>query len=171
MVEANRPDDHSDGQLVHPSVRHEPSDASYRWVLGILIAAAVLGVIIHVVVLRFFFNYRAYEDAVKRSDYPLAPAPSTGLPPEPRLEQLNRLADVDPSNVYLRQEAREEILNSYGPTREEGYIHIPIDRAMTLLEDRLPVRKEQPADDQASRANGLVNAGESNSGRMLRGKP
>src|SRR5262245_17607955 len=120
MVEASAPRDHPDGQLEHPSVRHEPSDASFRWVLGLLVTAAVVGIIIHVVVLKFFFNYRAHEDAIKRSDYPLAPAPSTRLPPEPRLEQLNRLANVEQSNVYLLQEAREEVLHSYGPTPEEG---------------------------------------------------
>jgi hypothetical protein len=55
--------------------------------------------------------------------YPLAPGPSTALPAEPRLEQIDRLEGVERPNVYKREEAKEGVLNRYGPTAEQGYIH------------------------------------------------
>jgi hypothetical protein len=51
---------------------------------------------------------------------------------------------------------------------DKGVVRIPIGRAMALL--KLSVRQEPPAGQQR-RDNGLVDAGESNSGRMFREKP
>ena len=83
--------DHPDGALKNPSVRHERSDASFKAILLILVVAAVLGVLLHLMILHFFLHERAEQDAAKKSPFPLAPAPSTALPREPRLEQLDRL--------------------------------------------------------------------------------
>lgn len=160
---------HPDGRIEHPSVRTEKTDASFSWIAGILAGAAVLAVIIHAVILGFFYEYRGYEDKIKKSPYPLAATPSEDLPPEPRLEPLDRLNKIESSNVYERQLSRETILNRYGPTREEGFVHIPIKRAMTLLDGKLPARKGPAVDER--RGDGLVDGGESNSGRLFRGKP
>jgi hypothetical protein len=80
------------------------------------------------------------------------------------------VAGVERLNVYERQAAREDLLNRYGTTREEGFVHIPVGRAMTLLENKLPARKEPPA-GQRRRGDGLVDGGEPNSGRLFRGEP
>lgn len=159
-----------DGRSRNPEVRHERSDVSFRWIMGVLIGAAGLGVIIHFAVGWFFDDYRDYQARIKRSPFPLAPAPSDALPPAPRLEQLDRLAGVERSNVFEREASRERILNSFGPAAEEGFVHIPIDRAMALLANKLPARKA-PAAGQGKREDGLVDSGASNSGRMFRGKP
>jgi len=156
------------GGLLHAEVRHEHSDASFRWILGIIIGAMVFAAIVHAVVLRFFYSYQDYQDVIKRSNYPLASTHAESLPPEPRLEQVNRMAGIEKGNVYLREEGKEARLHSYGST-EEDYVHIPIDRAMDFLAGKLPARTNQPTTDQARRQNGLVDAGESNSGRMFRG--
>ena len=58
-------------------------------------------------------------------------------------------------------------LNRFGTTEAKGYVHIPIDDAMELVVARLSVRK--PSDDDDYRSRGLVNGGESNSGRKFRG--
>jgi hypothetical protein len=177
MVDANRQADHAQdrdgpppGGLQHTAVRFEPSDAKFRWIFGIILGAIVVAVVIHVAVWGFFESRRDREATVKRSDFPLAPASSEALPPQPRLEQLNRIERIEKGNVYLREEQKEWTLDSYGPAGE-GYVHIPIDRAMDLLADKLPVRTARPPADQARRQNGLVDAGASNSGRMFAGPP
>ena len=117
----------------------------------------------------FYHRYRDYETSIKESPFPLQQGPSDGLPAEPRLEQVNRMAEIEKGNVYLMEETKERILHSYGSTPEANFVHIPIKRAMDLLANKLPARAE-PAGD-AKKENGLVDSGESNSGRMFRGEP
>jgi hypothetical protein len=131
---------HPDGRIDHPSVRHEHSDASFGWVLGLIIGAVILGVIIHYSVGAFLDHSVTTTAAMRGSRFPLAGGPSKALPPEPRLEQLNRLSGSAGSNAHAREETRLAVLNSLGPTREMGFAHIPIDRAMRLLADTLPAR-------------------------------
>lgn len=154
--------------LLNPAVRYERSDASFRWILGILIGALVVAFVIFFAVLRLFDHFRAREAIVKRSQFPATPSASESLPPEPRLEQINRMAGVEKGNVALRHEQKEAILHSYGPA-EEGYVHIPIDRAIDRLAERLASRAKRPTPEQSRRQNGLVGGGEPNSGRMFRG--
>jgi hypothetical protein len=177
MVEENRqhgPPDHPEegnyqppGGLEHASVNYEHSDVNFRWILGLLIGAMIFAAVVHYVILRFYYDYAGYEASIKQSQYPLA-TDNGRLPREPRLEQLNRLADVEKGNVYLRQEAKEEVLHSYGPVAgQEEYVHVPIEQAMDYLaqKDRLPAR---PGKESDRKGNGLVDGGAPNSGRLLR---
>jgi hypothetical protein len=150
----------------HPTVNYERSDASLGGVVLVLTWALFVAVITFVLMMQFFNKYSAYENAIRKSPFPLAPTPSRAQPPEPRLEQLDRLTGDESSNVYLRLQGREKILNSYGLTEEKGYIHVPIERAMRTLVGKLPARQEQPKDGE--RENRLLDAGESNSGRLFR---
>jgi hypothetical protein len=164
---------HPDGQPEHPEIRTEPTDVSFGWILAVLVAAGAIGLLIHLVVWRFFAQYRDYQAEIKTSDYPLAPGPSTALPREPRLEQIDRAEGIQRPNVYLREATRERELSRYGRLEgETDFVHIPIDRAMTLLagEGKLRARAE-PGAGERSRQDGLVDGGEPNSGRLLRGKP
>ena len=136
---------HADGRIEHPSVRSEPTDASLRWVLGLIVAAALFGVFLNLMVSWFYHNYRDTLAAERKSRFALAPTPSLAFPPEPRLEQLDRMANLKTSNVYLRQKAKWDFLDSYGPTEEKGFIHIPIDQAMKLLANKLPARDDAVA--------------------------
>jgi hypothetical protein len=196
-----------DGRLTHPSVRSERSDASFGGVLAVIVAATVLGFITGYLVLLFFHQQNDKLEAARRSTFPLAPVPASGLPPEPRLEQVDRMEGIRRSDVHARQEPRFEQLDSYGPTKEKGYVHIPIDRAIQFLAGKLPSRPE-PAGAACMaaatvvgllgtpsghggllatashfpdrgrvagaalerRQNGLVTAGESNSGRLFNGR-
>jgi hypothetical protein len=171
QVEPRPPEElaHPNGRVEHPEVRHETSDINFRWIAGILVGAVILGVIVQFSVWLFFRDYRRYQSDIKKSPYPLAATPSEALPAEPRLEQLERLSGVEKANVFKTEAARLSFLNSYGATPDRGYVHIPIDRAMKLVEKQLASRPEKRAGDK--RANGLVDAGEPNSGRMFRGKP
>jgi hypothetical protein len=166
-----------DGRLEHPSVHREETDASFRAILYLLIGAAGVALVIYLVITAFFFGWRDHETAVKKSSFPLAPAPSTdprALSPlpagEPRLEQVDRMAGVEKPNINERYTAKEEVLRSFGSTEEKGFVHIPIERAMKMLENKLPARAEPPA-DKAWRADGLIDSGESNSGREFRRRP
>src|SRR5581483_12182278 len=143
MVEENRqhrPPDHPEegnqpppGGLEHASVSYEHSDVNFRWILGLLIGAMILAAVVFYAILRFYHDYADYEASVKQSQYPLA-TDNGRLPREPRLEQLNRLADIEKGNVYLRQEAKEEALYSYGSIAGEGeYVHVAIEQAMDWL--------------------------------------
>ena len=164
-----REDAHKGGaELEHPSISYERRDVWFRWVLVVAIAGICVGTAIFALVYAFF---RADTDrlAIRReSEFPLAEHPSNELPAKPRLEQVDRLAGVGSENVYLQQSAMEDQLGLYGETKEKGFVHIPIRRAMQSLAGHLPVRKEPPG---ASQDNGLVDSGASNSGRMFRGAP
>jgi hypothetical protein len=160
---------HPDGRIEHPSVRSEKTDVSFRWIVSLLVGAMVLAAVIHYAVLLFFYGYNDYQSELRKSPYPLAPAPSGKLPPEPRLEQLDRMEGIERANVYVREATKEAVLTSYGPTPEKGFVHVPIDRAIKHLVGKLPARKEQA--ESGRRDSGLVDAGEPNSGRIFRGRP
>ncbi len=161
---------HPDGRIEHPSVRHEPSDASFGWIVAILVGALVLGALVHAAVFGFFSAYRDHLAEANRSLYPLAPGPSVDLPREPRLEQIDRLSRAETAKVRARETEKMRRLNSYGPTTADGFIHIPIDRAMQYVVEKSMLKaRPQPAGDQQRRSGGLIDAGESNSGRLFKG--
>jgi hypothetical protein len=155
-----------DGRIEHPRVRHEGSDINVQAILWVLLAALCLGALTLSTILRFHNRYAAYQDAIKRSSFPLSASPDDSLPKEPRLEQVDRMVGSNRPYVYQREQAKEELLHSYGRAAQEGFVHIPIERAMDIL-----ARKGLPTRDSASssvKQNGLVDSGESNSGRMFR---
>jgi cbb3-type cytochrome oxidase subunit 3 len=159
-----------DGHPEHPDVRHERTDASFGGIFSVIVIAALIGVVIHVVVWLYLARIREHEALAKKSPFPLNPGPSTALPREPRLEQVDRLANEEQrTEQYLRERNQLRVLDSYGPTDDEGYLHVPIEQAMRYLatEKKLPSRPE-PSAGQRRRAGGLVDAGESNSGRLFR---
>lgn len=161
---------HPDGRPEHPEIRTEESDISFTAVATVLGALVVLAVLIHVVLWGFFKKREEQQSDVKRSPFPLAARPASSLPPEPRLEPLDRTSGVEQSNVYLRLEEKEAATKRYGPTAEEGYVHIPVGKAMDLLAGKLPARAAPPA-EAGRKAAGLTDSGESNSGRMYREGP
>jgi hypothetical protein len=168
---------HPNGDIEHPNVRREATDAKFWPILYLLIAAAAIGLVIHLLVWAFLAGWRDHEAAVKRSPYPLATRPSDDprvlppLPPgEPRLEQIDRTAGVERPNINERFTNKEEVLNSSDLTEVDGFVRIPIGVAMKRLENKLPARAEPPA-DKAWRADGLIDSGESNSGREFRRRP
>jgi hypothetical protein len=160
---------HSDGRIENPSIRYEERDVSFRGVLIVAIIGTCIGVALFGLVYLFF---RADTDRLasrRESEFPLAEHPSEEPPREPRLEQIDHLAGVARENAYLRESAKEDQLDSYGETKEKGFVHVPIRRALESLVGHLPVRKESPPGP--GKDNGLVDSGESNSGRMFRGAP
>ena len=157
---------YSDGRIEHPSVRYEKRDVKFHWIMAFLLGALCYAVIHFYVVWEFFGSQKAALAELRRSTYPLARSSSPPLPPAPRLEQIDRLERNSTVDAYGRRAAKEEILNSYGATGEKGFARIPIQEAMRLLAGQLPIRKEPSREWPAD--HGLRDAGEPNSGRMLR---
>ncbi len=159
----------TDHPTEHPDVRYERSDAAFRPILYILLGALAFGVVVQLGMSVWFHYLRDYQAEIKKSPFPLAPGPSNALPRDPRLEQVDRLAGIETPNVFERETANLRTLNSYGPTEDKGFVHIPIERAMQLILERqmLPSRPA-PSAEQNRRSGGLVDSGEPNSGRMFR---
>jgi hypothetical protein len=155
---------HDDGRIEHPAIRSEPSDANFWKIASVLFGAVVLAVVIFWSVWGFFTRYARHEADIKRSRFPLASTPSSTLPREPRLEQVNRLAGVERPDAHQR---RERALNSYGKTEKKGFVHIPVDQAIKDLAGKLPVRKQEEGKGERH-DRGLVDNGGPNSGRMFR---
>lgn len=149
----------------NPSIRFDHRDVPFRPVLIIAIVGVGVGAAIFALVYAFF---RADTDRLasrRESEFPLAEHPSNALPAKPILEQVERLEGKPGEDVYQRLVSQEAQLETYGETNEKGFVHVPIRQAMESLAGHLPVRKERPA---ASKNNGLVDSGASNSGRMFR---
>ena len=70
--------------------------------------------------------------------------------------------------VAKRLGDEQEELNRYGASEEKGFVHIPIQEAIKATAGKLPIRKQQPS--EAVKDNGLIDAGQSNSGRMFKGE-
>jgi hypothetical protein len=149
------------------TVRYERKDIRFGCLLAVMLVAAGVVAVLGYTVWRFFWWEARSQDARNRSAYPLR-APSIQLPPEPRLEQLDRMARTEGADVYDNLAADEKQLNSYGATDEKGFVHIPIQKAMQTIAGQLRVRKQSPG--SAATDNGLLDSGESNSGRIFRGE-
>jgi len=172
---------HPDGRIEHPQVKYEKSDVSFGAIATIILGALVFAAFVQYVILLYFHDVRKHEAQSKESPYPLGPSAeqlSDTLPRKPVLEQVDRLAGVESNDNYKRQVKRELRLNSYGPTEEEGFVHIPIDRAIDLIEQEGQRLKSRPPlanaeekkryEEQRRRSGGLVDYGASNSGRVFR---
>jgi len=162
-----------DGRVEHPQSHFEPKDIDLRPIIVSLVAA--LGIIagIYYGVWRFYWFQAQAREEVKRSRYPMASGPSTNLPPQPRLEQLDRMPakerDLFRGGAATADLAADEkALHRYGPTSETGFVQIPIEQAIKAIAGTLPVANET---SPGVHANGLLDAGQSNSGRMFRGWP
>jgi hypothetical protein len=159
--EAERP-------LEHADIRYERTDTTLWPVVMVAVAAAVIGAGLFAGI-YMFFHQETNRLAIRRtSEFPLAQHPSSELPVNPRLEEIDRLAGIETPNVYLLDLRKEQVLNSLGPTAEKGFVHVPISRAMQVLAEpgHLPFRADQPP--ASTKDHGLVDAGASNSGRMFR---
>jgi hypothetical protein len=152
---------------VRPDVRYEERDVRFRWVLIVAVVSCVIGGAIFVLVRGFYQVALASRPEGQMPGFASRETPTSQLPPEPRLELLDRLKKTPASNVSRWERGEEKSLETYGPSDEKGYVRIPLQRAMQILAGHLPARKE--SDQPKFKDRGLVDAGESNSGRMFRG--
>ena len=167
MADEKKHDDHE--QPEHADIRYETVDIRFRPVLIAILATCVVFALVGYSVWRFFW-YQV--NRVEPSLYAIPASPTSPLPPAPLLEQLDRKSAGDAANVGTMLSEQERILHRYGPTDEEGFVHVPIRVAIERLAaeaeaGELPQRSEQPP--TAALGQGLLDSGEPNSGRVFRG--
>jgi hypothetical protein len=134
--------------------RHEISDASVFWILTSAVSMAIGAVLVHVFLWFFFRGLELVEPRKERRPAPPADARPMG-PPEPRL-QTDFIADY--KAMLAEQDAR---LSQYSWTdKPNGIIHIPISRAMELVEEHgLPEWKLKNPQELTRDAFGNLRAG------------
>jgi hypothetical protein len=109
----------------------------------VVIFGAVLAGVTALILLGLGWLFQAFSTRLAQQDMPPSPLAQTRphIPPQPRLQ-------VAPVQELQQMRAAEEaLLHSYGwSDQAAGIVHIPIDRAMTLLVERgLPAWPEPPA--------------------------
>lgn len=147
-----------DEDLFNPETRHEQSDIPIRpfwWAVIIFIVFSVLTWI----VITFFFRGLA---TLERSQ---AAAPQSGiarpasadvpqnqplLQPFPRKDgagtEVAPTADTPVADLIKMRENEKQVLTSYGwVDRQQGKVHIPIDKAKELMAARLAVQGQTGA--------------------------
>jgi hypothetical protein len=154
-------------QTSNPGVHYERKDIRFGCLLAALIAGMCVLATVGYVTWKVLWFQASEEYAAKRSSYPLSPGLSKTLPPEPRLEQIDRMARTSDTDVGERLAAKERVLNSFGPADEKGFVHVPIEKAINSVAGSLPVRKQNRPRKEGR---GLLDSGEPNSGRMFRGE-
>jgi hypothetical protein len=154
-----------DKQETNAGVSYERKDVTMRLVVALLVSAGCFVTLVSIAIWWFYWAEESSQKAAKGSTAALAPL----FPAEPRLEEIDKLAGVDSSDVAKRLVAQEKQLNSYGPTDEKGFVHVPIQQAIEAVADKLPVRKQPPG--KAMGRSGPTDAGASSPGRPIRGEP
>ena len=157
---------HPDGRIEHPSVRRETIDVRQSRIVLVFVASLCFGGILLGAIWAFFLHSERQQTSLKASNYPLAPPPTRRLPPEPRLDPLNRTIGDTEGVVRNMEDANLRSLEVLGPSGAKGFVRIPIEDAMKLIVSRLPVRKQTPP-GTVGKDNGLRYGGEPNSGRVF----
>lgn len=149
------------------SVHFDRSEPSLLGVIGVLLAIAITFGLTGLVAWWFVESYMTPAEAdVAHSSYT---TPSGPLPKEPRLEPLDRYKSDMEGDVFARERTMENTLHSYGTTSDHGFVHIPIDKAIKIVITKLP---SQPrSSPNVFKSYGLVEGGESNSGRAYQEAP
>jgi hypothetical protein len=135
-------------ELQHPEVEYEHSDLSALGILGFLAGLAIVGLVMHVILLGMFNYLDNYSKRHELATNPLAPVTTLDLrnpgPPVANEFPLPRLETKELGELNDQRLQEENILNSYGwVDQKAGVARIPIQRAMQLLAQRgLPVAPE-----------------------------
>jgi hypothetical protein len=152
------------------SVRHEPTDLSFRGVMTFYAGLAISLVLVAVGVwcMVRFLSYR--EDELKRSESPWTMEEKSSRREEvageqSRLPLLPRLEGLETGPTIQEQFRQEEKhLGEYGwMDRKAEIVHIPIEDAMKKLVGNLPARDGKDVDEF------LAAPSASSSGRVPRG--
>ncbi len=152
---------HADGRIEHPGVRREATDISYPLVA---VSIVVLGFVLAGVGLaaRWLFHM---ENRRANGSISTADELAVKSPIQPRLEPFEpQFPTADSFAVEFQ--AMEARLQSYGPTDDADFVHVPIEKAIEHVARQM---QNQPMVVRDAKSRGLINAGDANSGRVLRG--
>ncbi len=121
-------------QVVHEDVRFEKSDASYRAVLAFALALMVIVALVHVGISWAFGSMVESAHARSAPFSPLAAKERFVLPRDLTRIPAPRLEESEGEALQALHAEEDKRLNGYGwVNRQEGVVHIPIERALDLL--------------------------------------
>lgn len=148
-----------DDSTQHAQSRREATDIRFGPIVGVVIALGIcLGLAAFAAQRLLQWREQVRGPAAAR------PKPAR-LPAEPRLEPLESDSEIEKS-FSQREAARRQRLTSLGSTEDDGFVHVPIDRAMQRLASDL--KDKSPPAGAGDKSRGLLHAGEANSGRVLK---
>jgi len=115
--------------------RHEPTDINTR-PLKIMAAVSVIAAV--VIPLGLLWLFRHYEHTATHPDLNMVKfrpeAPGT---PEPRIQGVPTFhGNIPRADMEELRRQSQQRLNSYGKSEDQGFVRIPIDRAMQILVDK-----------------------------------
>jgi hypothetical protein len=145
---------------VHDELRYEEPDIGVGGIIAVLAGIAVL--FVAVAAGCWWLLARNESEADRAAEAPQYSRPAERMPAAPRLEPLER-GEVA-ADTFVRQLDMERVLQSFGDTAEQGFVHIPIEQAMKLAVETMPAR--QDSERLPEMGFGLVGGGEANSGRL-----
>ena len=136
---------HPDGRIEHPAVRYEPKDIRIGWLLAVVVGVCCYAAVHYYGVWRFLWfgtSSGGQEVAYPRRPPVQAVAAigwhrtlrglrrhSTPLPPEPRLEQLDRMTPEESAATCDKQlAAKEKPSTVTGRPRKKGSCTFPSNR-------------------------------------------
>ncbi|HEY2251673.1 MAG TPA: hypothetical protein VGH74_11455 [Planctomycetaceae bacterium] len=151
--------------LRHPEVEFEPAGVRLRQILAILAGIAGLFLLVLFATWRHF-RPPSPPDEQQLESYDL---PAEHLPRRPRLEPLDATSGALHSRILVNEQLLEQRLHGYGTTAEKGFVHVPIERAMTAVLEKLPV-KPIPREEMV-KSFGLLGGGGPGSGRIYQKPP
>lgn len=128
----------------HPE-RHEHSDLS---VTGLAIVFIVGAISVGVVLVICYFTFWFFQETRTHAEVPRTSIVNEPIvTPEPRIQGIPGYhTNLDWQDLNKMMQHVDWVLASYGKTSEPGYVHIPIDQAMTLaLKDGTYKVRPQPA--------------------------
>jgi hypothetical protein len=146
---------HREGRDPAQPVEHEGSDVNVRAILVFAGALVAVAVVVHVALWLMMEYFKAQEAKLKETEFPLAASQRAlrqGEAPRPQADVVIEGFDPKHQVGLLAEPARgaentdDMRLESYGwVDRKAGIVHVPIERAMQLLEARLKEKSKGDA--------------------------
>lgn len=150
MAEINYAED----QAQNRAVRHESRDVSIRAVLWFTCGLIATAVAVHLA-LWLLFAYFVTDETEKRGPAPPLAADRPRLPAGPVLEEVQRLEQGRPQARPSPQADSEQTDRRDGyewADRKAGVVRIPVEEAMTMQMEKLPIREGAARAQKARRA-------------------
>jgi len=151
--------------LQHPEVQFEAAGVRLPQILAILAGISILFLMV------LFATWRHFRPPAPPNEQQLESYdfPAEHLPQRPHLESLDDAYGARGTRFVVKEHSLEQRLHSYGTTHENGFVHVPIERAMSAVVENLPV-KAVPR-EEAEKSFGLLGGGGTSSGRIYEKPP
>ena len=129
-------------EAVHPlppqSARHEPLDINTR---PLKIAALIFLVAMIAISLALLWLFKHYERTATHPDRELVNSQemrdAAPTAPEPRIQGVPTFhGNVPRADMEQLRRETDQRLHSYGKSEDQGFVRIPIDRAMQILSEK-----------------------------------